>query len=711
MSNELEQYLIGELGLEPKPQRRAGLERAVDALLGVHLQQRTPIQQQAIEPIYDGADVLLVSATASGKTEAAVIPIAARLLSDSDRSVALYVAPTRALLNDLYRRLEAPLCRLGLQPRIRHGDYPLPANTEGIRILFITPESLDVLLSSGHESLQRVRYAILDEIHQLFGTPRGSQLMFCLERLEYSVKHPIQRVALSATVGDPRDIARWLRPGGAEARIIQVPGGRRINAQFRWLSDPCLLAEWLRDARSDKTLYFVNSRRKCDEVYLALRQVKPYECFVHYSTLSKAQREYVETGFKTAGKAVCVATTTLELGVDIGSIEAVALVDPPTTIRSFLQRTGRGGRRGDHIQVTLMPRNALQMLQFSAMVQLAEEGCVEASSAGRPYSVLVQQLFSIIAGKHKLNLHPADLLERFENMGWLGTRDVELILDKLVDDQLLRRKLGSKIHEVGANLESLIHKSAIFSNISGQSAGVPVFHGGRLLANLPLRSDQMEIGKVILYAGRFWRIITVSERGLTVDLAQPVPQPVRPLWSSKGAFSVSSILAAAMQRHLVAPPDHRAHDLDRSSAIQLQTLCGRTREAGGQVDTVWRERVGDTYVYYTFAGGIENQILRILFESLGFSCRMARRAEGIAITSKDRLDFGLLPDSTDEIARLVEHYWRDLDNWVECGPYFRYLPAALRRSEIVSLVPRPAVESMVRFSGTPVISVPLGLVR
>jgi len=712
MSDELSDYLVSELGFARKPPSRAGLQRAIDAFLGLHLEQRTPIQEQAIEVIYDGADVLLISATASGKTEAAMVPVAARLLSDPESPMAVYIAPTRALLNDLHRRLEAPLHQLGLEARIRHGERSLPANTSAIRVLFTTPESLDVLLSKNSSLLRRARYVITDEIHQIFGMSRGDQLAFLLQRLEHFAGERIQRVALSATVGDPGEIATWLCPQREPAQVIAVSGGRRIIASFSWLSDLSTVRRLVHDSEYDKILCFVNSRRRCDDVYLVLRDLPPYESFVHYSTLTKNQREYVERGFKAAQMAVCVATTTLELGIDIGSIQKVILIDAPATVNSFLQRIGRGGRRGQHTYVTVTPQDPLGVLQFATMLRLAENGQVEARAAGHPYSVLIQQIFSILAGKRRFCIHPDELAKQFETFSWLTSVQIHAILDSLVDQEFLRREPGQRVYQVDSELEELIHRKQIYTNISGQDAGTPVFHSGRLLAYLPLTPNQIRHGNVILFAGRFWQISGISNRGLTVDLVRPVPNPVRPVWGSRGAFATSSLLAQGMRDLLLSQPDLADHQLDAECSLGLETLYSRTANLQAAREAVWHELVGGEHVYYTFAGATENQILRLLFEELGMPCEVAKGGEGIALTSKDPLDFDCLPDDAEQVAASVATHWRRFAGWVSTGPYFEHLPAALRRDETVAQIATSAVVKQVAsLSGAPVVPVDLQLVR
>jgi len=570
---------------------------------------------------------------------------------------------------------------------------------------------LDVLLSKNIPLLGRVKHVIVDEIHQLFGTPRGDQLAFLLQRLEHVVGDRIQRVALSATVGDPAEISACLCPQREPARIITAPGGRSIVGDFRWMSSLSLLREWLRSGECDKVLYFVNSRRRCDDVYLALRDAEPYESFVHYSTLTKQQREYVERGFKSAQMAVCVATSTLELGIDIGSIQEVVLVDAPNTVSSFLQRIGRGGRRGQYTYATLTPENSLDMLRFAAMLELAENGQIETTVAGRSYSVFIQQIFSTLAGRRRLRIHPDDLAEQFAAFPWLSPDHIDAVLERLVDEDFLRRDPDWPVYEVGPRLEELISRRQIFTNISGQSAGIPVFHSGRLLAYLPLRPNQISHGNVILFAGRFWRIVSISGRGLTVSLARHVPDPVRPAWSSRGVFATSSLLSQGMRDLLVTQPSRGGHELDDECRRRLEALYTRAANLSQATDAVWYERLGDHHVYYTFAGAIENQVLRLMFEQNDMSCQPAGRAEGIALTSRERLDFDRLSDDGEEVVAMIAAHWRRFAGWISTGPFFEYLPPTLKRDETVAQIARSTVvEAVTGLCGAPVVPVDLKLV-
>jgi len=707
MNDELSEYLTSELGFKPK-NHLPGLDRAVSAFLGKHLLQKKPIQDLAINAIYAGNDVLLISATASGKTEAAFIPISAQLVVNPD-SLALYIAPTRALLNDMFKRLQAPMHELGLDIKIRHGDISLPSNTSSVRVLLTTPESLDILLSKHHKILERINYVILDEIHQLYGNPRGDQLMFLLQRLEKTTIKPIQRIGLSATIGNPEEISKWLCPQREAALVIRSDEKKEIVGDFHLLSDLTQLRNIISESKCKKILCFENSRRSCDDTFLILKEIEPYQSYIHYSTLTKEQREYVERGFKTSQMAICVATSTLELGIDIGSIEKVIMIEPPFSVNSFMQRIGRGGRRGSNTQVTFLPKNKIDLLSSFTMLRLGEKGCVESADAGKPYSVLIQQVFSILAGKRKLLIHSEELIEIFGKLTWLVRDELFEILGKLVDESLLRRE-SMNLYGVGPKLERLIEDKAIYTNIIGSETGIPIFHDGRLLTKLPLRPNQIKHGNVVLYAGRYWQIISISDEGLGVHLAKPVNDPIRPVWGSKGLFNTSLMLAQGIREVLVNQPGFEHHIVDE----QCKTLLNRIYERASQIpnsdNALWFENKDSKYIYFTFAGSVGNQIIQLIFEKNGISCRAMPKAEGIAIISTEPLSFSLIPHDPKEIVSYINSQWRHLSNQAIVGPFFDFLPSSLKQKEVISRITNlTLINSISRYSNSPIRKVNLNL--
>jgi ATP-dependent Lhr-like helicase len=705
-----EQRLQDLLGLK---KRRAGtwaLERAKEEFLRRHLRPETAIQSQAINPIYEGKDAILISATASGKTEAAMIPVAARIMSDHRRNLAVYLAPTRALLNDIHRRLKPSLFRLNLAARIRHGERRLPTDTREIDVLLTTPESLDVMLVQKTPLLKRTAFVIVDEIHQLLGGVRGSQIQFLLQRLELVVQHSIQRIALSATVGNPETLAEWICPGREPATVFTAPAQRTIVPTMRSISALDDFAEILRSQGVDKVLVFVNSRRTADDVFLALRRSLPHRVFVHYSNLTRAQREYVEAQFKGTDKGVCVATTTLELGIDIGSVEQVLLYDPPYTVSSFLQRVGRGGRRGDENYALMTPRSPLDLLQFISLVNLANSGRVENEVPGEPFSVLVQQIFSHICSKKNHRIHHKEIMDLCAPLEWIRPNEVMELLSTLVSRNFLRYDPKWDNYMMGPELIEAYNQAKVYSNIEEARGGFHIYRGGHLQATLPLPGNSVRLGSIILFAGRYWRISSISGRRLNVETSDPIMDPIRPMWGRRGLFSTSLTLARGMREALCSSPDSIQFNLDESCLHRIESIFGSV-PTSSQPETIWHEQHPGHHIYYTFSGTIANLALQFLFQSAGHNCQIARNASGIAIVAISPLNFGIISHEPETFETLFQQHWRAFADVIQRGPYATLLPYTLSRREVMSHVMTGEVlEELTSLGSRTVVQANLGLV-
>lgn len=662
------------------------LDNAISAFLYKHQQQFTDIQSQAIQPIYAGENALLISSTASGKTEAVVIPIAARISEDRKDSLCIYIAPTRALLNDLYKRLTPPLHRLEIKLGIRHGDKPLSSSDQELSFLLTTPESLDILLCKDYPFLSKVKFVVCDEIHQVFGCPRGMQVLFLLERLKKKAGRELQRVALSATVGNQNTVSEWFRVGSRPLRIFSTSTQRPLEPEFHWLDQHNSLRNVIRQSKAKKVLIFVNSRRMCDDLFLELCNFSPYRVFVHYSTLERAQREYVESQFKASEFAICIATTTLELGIDIGSIETIILYEPPQSVTSFVQRIGRGSRRTGKTWMIMTPKNNLELLQLCALTSLASEGIIENTRPGQFYSVLIQQIFSSIAAKRHHRVHEREIEEICNSFPWIQPEEAALIMERLSSQRYLRHEARWSSYQMGPKLESLYNDRVIFSSISNGEFGIQVFHEGRRLASLPLSVVQLRLGAVILFAGRYWKITSVGEGRITVRLTNPVPSPVRPSYGKGSGHYMSSIIARKIKKVISGKANLSNFRLDKATENRLRGLQARIpleERIGG---CIFQTRHASKHFYYTFAGGVENRIFQLLFSKFGHSCQLMRNAEGIAVYSDEPLDFSLIPNDENKIKEIIHDHWRSFLPLVSAGPFFNLLPVSLKRKEVLSQI-------------------------
>ncbi|MDR3166401.1 MAG: DEAD/DEAH box helicase [Treponema sp.] len=333
------------------------------------------IQEAAVTAILHGeGEVLIASGTASGKTEAAFFPVLSLLALRPPVSVGvLYIGPLKALINDQFERL-APLFNRGGIPVLRwHGDIPgkhkkkLLDNPGGV--LQITPESLEALLlkySGRLISLFRdLRFVIIDEVHVFMGSDRGSQLLCQLGRIEAATGVRPRRIGLSATLGDYGEALRWLAQGtdGEAVLIREEEQKQRVRLRLDYFNrenpqaDVAYYRELYDQCRGKRCIIFTNSRREAEETIARLRELaeKYHEddvFYVHHGSISAALREEAERELREKeGPVIIAATATLELGIDIGDLDRVIQIGPPTGVSSLVQRLGRSGRRTGRAEI------------------------------------------------------------------------------------------------------------------------------------------------------------------------------------------------------------------------------------------------------------------------------------------------------------------------------------------------------------------------
>ncbi len=310
------------------------------------------------------------------------------------------------MVNDIEKRIHLPLSSLGLRVGVRHGDRDDLASGQTPHVLVTTPESFDVLLFRKDAALITVKAVIIDEVHLLYNTQRGLQLSILLQRLKQSLTDNPQRVALSATVGRLPDIRDFLFGRDEQAEFFQFPAQRTIDAQIRNISDDNSFLRLIRllTQRPVKLLIFANARKECERLAGFLRQDKQLkaEVFVHYSSLSPNVRVEAEQNFSKSNTAICIATSTLELGIDIGDIDAVLLWGVPSGVESFLQRIGRSNRRSYKINVVCLVSDDSEVplgevLRFMAIIDAGKRGELSIRAPFELFGAVGQQFLSVIA--------------------------------------------------------------------------------------------------------------------------------------------------------------------------------------------------------------------------------------------------------------------------------------------------------------------------
>lgn len=469
----------------------------------------TPVQRMTIPEILRGLDLLICSATATGKTESVCAPLIERFIDLARPWMVLYVSPTRALVNDLYARLEAPLQRLNLKLKRRTGEYH-PNINQIPHILLTTPESFDSILCRGRRSdsightLSCVVALVLDEIHLLCGTARGEQVRWLIERLrrlrqEAKIKgwaqtENFQTIGLSATIPDPSAVLNAFIPQG---RAIVIPGEREIEI----VSTPCAKSS-VKDAlpsylsgctKPEKVLVFSNSRRRTDDLALYLTPELSklgYKVGVHHGSLSKSLRLETEEAAKTESKIVLFATSSLEIGIDIGDIDLIVLDGPPPNIPALLQRIGRGNRRSNRTRVMICSESMAEVIIHSAMIEAARNGWLGPNENGPHYAVVRQQIVSYLFQSRKRSRKRSRVLDFLDSSinpaighsildHMIATGELEEDSEGLrLSDEWLERAAYGKIH---SNLEDNPEMTVLDEETGEKIATGIVFRDGKAL--------------------------------------------------------------------------------------------------------------------------------------------------------------------------------------------------------------------------------------
>lgn len=515
-------------------------------------------------------DVLISAGTAAGKTEAAFLPALTQAAGAAGDGLSiLYVAPLKALINDQFGRLTTLCERLEL-PVVRwHGDAPQAAKARLIAkpqgVALITPESIEAMFvrraAAAHALFGRLRFIIIDEVHAFLGGVRGTHLASLLRRIDALAKTPARRIGLSATLGDPQMAAAWLRPGApAGVRLIVAEGGAELQLQVRGYLVPgerasspepeegpvaptgldAVADHLFARLRGSNNLVFGGSRERVESLADRLRrrcdrEGVPNEFFPHHGNLSKELREELELRLKeNTLPTTAVCTSTLELGIDIGSVLSVAQVGAPRSLSALRQRLGRSGRRKGMpsilriyvLQKELSPdpdpldemRPAVVMAVAAVRLLLAK--FIEPPGGGQgTATALLQQSLSVIAERGGAR---ADALYRtlcgpgpFASVSpalfsrllrGMGSPEARLI-EQAPDGLLMLGEVGEKV--VG---------SRDFYALFESSEEWRLVNGGRALGTIPL-NNPVAPDHLLVFAGRRWVVLSIDERAQVIEVA------------------------------------------------------------------------------------------------------------------------------------------------------------------------------------------------
>jgi len=518
-------------------------------------EQLRPIQTAAIAKILASDDnFILASRTASGKTEAAFLPILSKVDFNDSGVQVLYISPLIALINDQFYRIEELCKNLDVTVTKWHGEANKTLKERLIKqpngIVLITPESLEAMFVNKPFNVKylfsNLKYVVIDEIHSFIGTDRGIQLKSILSRLQKINSKTFSIVGLSATIGD-YDEAKKFTGNELKTKVLLDRTAKEINALFRYFKNKNeelpleLLKDLYIETKDNKVLIFPNSRGRAEEVAVKLRKISDRvkghpNYFSHHSSVDREVREYVEYFAKNNNRQnFCIAcTSTLELGIDIGTVDEVVQIDATHSIASLIQRVGRSGRKdGESSNLYLYTTNEWSLLQSIACWLLYKEGFIEPPQKNeKPFDILVHQALSITKGHSGIML--TELINQLkENAAF---REIELseigeILKHLVDIDFFEKLQNEVI--IGVEGEKVVN-SRDFYSVFKTEENFKVVNAGNTIGEIPF-SPQIIEDENILLSAKIWKIKFIDHKAKKIEVI-PTKDGKKPMFFGGGAI-------------------------------------------------------------------------------------------------------------------------------------------------------------------------------
>ena len=571
-----------------------------------------PTQRDAIMPILAGENVLLLAPTAGGKTEAALLPLLSRMATEHWQGLsALYVCPLKALLNNLEPRLQRFASFAGLRAGLWHGDIGSAARKRLLddppEILLTTPESLEALMISVRVDHQRflgsLRTVVVDEFHAFAGDDRGWHLRFLLARLEHLAGHHIQRIGLSATIGNPDDLLRWLtsgRPGSLIGPIGPPSDGDVTVDYVGSLANAVTVLSRL--YRGERRLIFADSRSRVEVLASGLRSAG-IRTFVSHASLSVDERRQAEAAFAAEPDCAIVTTSTLELGLDVGDLDRVVQVGAPPSVASFLQRMGRTGRRPGYTRNCLfLATDDEEFLADLAIVLLWQEGVIEPLTApALPAHIYAQQVMALALQERGITRPDIDV--------WLSDAsdalpaDVrEMVIGHMLSTDILTEDAG--IIGLGNRGEREFGRRHFNDLVAAFSSPLllAVHHGATDLGSVHpvnLTRHSREAPPILLLGGRSWKVVDIDWPKRRVSVV-PVESGGKARWFGMARMLPFSVCRA---EELIITGTEPPCEISRRAAERLATIRDQLQFVDGRSLPLVSDGF-DRVTVWLFSGGL-----------------------------------------------------------------------------------------------------------
>src|ERR671923_3009220 len=498
----------------------------------------TTIQQKALPVIARRVNCLLVAPTGSGKTEAAVLPVFTMLANEkaSAKTIrAMYITPLRALNNDVLRRVVRYAQSEGLRVEIRHGDTAVLARKKIVEdppdVLITTPESLAVILTSEKmlAALKGLQWVIVDEVHELVANERGAHLSISLERLQAASSQHVARIGLSATVGNLKQAAQFVSGAGRKHAVLVDSARRGYDIDVRFAKGSLnnvapFVTEYVKSNKVEGSiLLFTNTRYEAEYLGTILKNQSEIKVDVHHGSLSKEMREETEHTLRSGSAGIVVCTSSLELGLDIGSVDLVIHYGSPRQVSKLMQRIGRSRHnQRSFAKGLIVTNNPDDEIESLAIIRRMKKGSIEEQKIHEgALDVMAHHLVGLaMQSRDPVNVEDAYYIITqaypFRNISLF---DVESCLDILAGHNVIKyereaqtytRKIKAyKYYFENASMIPYVLKFEVIDSISKRRIGT---------LDQQFVGDYGEKGNVFVLKGLQWRILSVDEVRLIVNV-------------------------------------------------------------------------------------------------------------------------------------------------------------------------------------------------
>ena len=506
----------------------------------------TDIQKRAIPKIKTGRNVLIVSPTGSGKTEAVMLPLLEKIINSKEKTKGikiLYITPLKALNRDLFSRFIKICEMLGISVEIRHGDTTAYQRRQQLKnpptIMITTPETLQAILAAPKMrlTLKSIEHVVVDEIHELINNKRGAQLSIALERLEYLTKRNFQRIGLSATINNPKIIARLLVGIGRSCYIVKTREEKDMDIEIEYPKlteidfreakeyniSPTFLAIIRRilemGKRNKGTLCFVNTRSVAELISSRINLLKRNEGVgIHHSSISKEQRIATERAFKNKEIKLIISTSSLELGIDIGHIEQIIQIGSPRTVTRLVQRVGRSQHRMRGISKGLIVADSFDdIIESIAIIQHAKNNKIETTEAYyAAYDVLAHQIAGLLLEYNQISLEQIfEIIKRaypYRNIEYKELEEVTEFLSKAriifkQGDLLHRKRTTREYYYESLSTIPDTKQYKILNNADNKIIGV---------LDEEFVINKLSEGTQFIVGGKIWQVLEIKENLVSV---------------------------------------------------------------------------------------------------------------------------------------------------------------------------------------------------